>query len=246
MVRRGQASIGGALAGQDWQKNNRSNGTENNMAKQQQAQKYQPVTADAVEVFEIPKDFPIRQLMLPIRGTSPLLISTWYAKAQDEEQRFLMSNGKDGVPASWFKRAIVSAARHLQGTTMKLVQMSVMTIGDNDGLVPLKFGKRETLSVVSRNDYSRELFEVVRPCYHDWTVDLPIEFMMDSISRDELVTLVNLAGTNVGIGTGRPEIADVKGTFMRRKRTYNSIQLKELPPVGTFALDFRRLSKSAA
>jgi hypothetical protein len=195
-----------------------------------------------VEVIDVP-NLNIKRLTLSIWGTTPLLVNKWCAKAEDDDQRFLTQAGKDAVPVSWFKLAFVGAARYMQGITRTLAQMSVIVLGDEDGLVPLKFKKCETLSVVSRNDYSRKCSEVMRPVYYDWGVDLPIEYV--DLTDYELVALVNEAGARVGIGTGRPEVAATKGKLMRRKRTYNSIQLNDLPTVGTFAVDWQKRRSAA-
>ena len=128
-------------------------------------------------------------------------------------------NAKYGIPGGWFKRAAVDACSHVDGITKVFARGAFHILtedGKNStgGLVPLKFS---TLRM--RQDYvkigmgSTDLR--YRPEFSDWSCKVRIEYNASTISPDQIVNLLNIAGFCSGLGEMRPaqKCSDSFGTF---------------------------------
>jgi hypothetical protein len=128
-------------------------------------------------------------------------------------------NAKYGVPGGWFKRAAVDACSHVEGITKVFARgaFHVLTEGGKNstgGLVPLKFSE-----VRMRQDYvkigmgSTDLR--YRPEFSDWSCKVRIEYNASTISAEQIVNLLNIAGFCSGLGEMRPsqKCSDSYGTF---------------------------------
>lgn len=174
-----------------------------------------------------------RLLVLPVRGTSPLIVHAWDEKAKqqmrDKQQgraspgkkapknpqeliegcKYKDKKGRDCVPAVAFKNAIVTAARYADGIQMTFLRGAIFVKGTTtdargNDLIPLTYE-----SITNREDMVRVGQGTAdmryRPQYNDWSVDLPIEFDEAVISAEIVVNLVRRAGFSVGICEWRPE-----------------------------------------
>lgn len=182
----------------------------------------------------------INRLKLHLKGISPLLTHRFSEKAKKEmrdkqqkkarnakeakdphacfmEAKHLDKNGKDAVPVLAFKNAIVSAARYADDLKMTVLRGALFVHGDTRGengeqLVTLNFA-----DCIMREDTVRIGMGTTdlryRPEYHDWSVDLVIEYNSSVLTPSQIVNLVNLAGFSVGICEWRPERDGQHGRF---------------------------------
>jgi hypothetical protein len=168
---------------------------------------------------------------IPIAGTAPLITQRWSEKARqmmlDAQQsstrkkreakdpeanfnaaRYRLPDGRDGVPATAFKAAIVHAARLFDGITQVMLRQAVVVLGDDrdergDALVAIDYDELRM-----REDTPRNASGVAdlryRPQYWPWRASLRVLTIEGQIKDEEsIVRLVNAAGFG-GVGEWRP------------------------------------------
>lgn len=183
----------------------------------------------------------INRVKLQLTGTSPLLVHRFGEKAKKEmrdkqqkkarnakeakdpnacftEAKYLDRNGKDAVPVLAFKSAIVSAARYADDLKMTVLRGALFVHGDTrdengEHLVTLKYSdcimREDTVRInMGKTDLR------YRPEYHDWSVELVVEYNSSVLTPAQIVNLVNLAGFSVGICEWRPEKNGQHGRFV--------------------------------
>lgn len=109
-----------------------------------------------------------------------------------------------GFPASGFKAASITACSFLDGVTKTTIKGAMHVLGE---IVPIKF-KRVTLreDVVYIGPWSNKVADLrYRPFFEEWSATLQIRFIQSHLSADQVVNLVEWAGSCVGIGEDRPE-----------------------------------------
>ena len=173
----------------------------------------------------------IRQVTVPVIGTSQLIVNNWSEKslrmirdtqqkkaktaraakdpkADFESAKYKNANGKDCVPAGAFKNAIVSAARY-NDAKMTVLRGAIFVVGE---LLPLKFEHCEMREDPGRVGQGKTDLRY-RPGYIGWRVDLPIEYNSSVLSLEQVLNLIKLAGFSVGICEWRPERNGQFGRF---------------------------------
>jgi len=132
--------------------------------------------------------------------------------------RYVDTEGRECIPVTALKKAIVSAASAFDDLTKVGLRQAVFVDAlDSPGasLIPLltPTGKpaigtiREDAVTIGIN--TRGL--AYRPQYSEWTVRLRIEFNPRLVSEAQLVALIDQAGWGVGICEGRPEKTSALG-----------------------------------
>lgn len=113
------------------------------------------------------------------------------------------SKGNVAFPASGVKKAIVGAARYVDGVTMTMLKGALFVVGDSQDLIPVQYKE-----MVKREDWVRlsngSTDLRYRAELHDWSMDLVIQFDGDVFSAEQIVNLVNRAGFHSGLGEWRP------------------------------------------
>lgn len=181
-----------------------------------------------VEILE----FSIREVVIPIVGTSPLIVHGWSEKSkkmiQDkqagkaknkkheirnpeddyEQAKHKSPLGWDGFPAAGFKAAMIRGAKMI-GMVMKDTQTSFFIKADCDEtqLVKIHGESRMRTDMVRVGMGAADIR--YRPEYPEWTANLVVEFNSGVLSLDQIFQLVKAAGYGCGIGEMRPE----KGKF---------------------------------
>lgn len=182
----------------------------------------------SVEVVE----FSIRQVTIPIVGTSPLIVHAWSEKSkrmisdkqagkaknkkhevrnpQDdyEQAKHISASGWEGLPAAALKAAMIRGAK-MVGMVMKDTQASFFVNADCDQtqLVRIHGESRMRTDMVRVGMGAADIR--YRPEYPEWYMELNIDFNEGLISIDQLHQIVKAAGYGNGLGEMRPE----KGKF---------------------------------
>ena len=126
-----------------------------------------------------------------------------------QESRYISPDGWDGVHASAFRNAMISACR-LVGFKMTLAKLSIFVVQDGwdaqEPQVPLvriygESQKQEDMGRVSTGDP----YVTVRAAYHDWAAKVKIRWDADQFTNDDIYNLLYRVGMQVGIGEGRPD-----------------------------------------
>lgn len=171
-----------------------------------------------------------------IRGTSPLITHAWSDKARKqiedkqagkktkardvrdpqaefEAAKYATADGREGVPAMAFKKALITAAHKDIGCDKTLVRKAVFLRCEDDTMVvPLEFDE-----CVMRQDFVRvgagSTDLRYRPEYRGWRFSVTLEIDAELLTIDDLVTLIDRAGFGVGMGEWRPQKDGEFGRF---------------------------------
>ena len=185
-------------------------------------------TSVSVEVVE----FSIQQVIIPIKGISPLIVHAWSEKSKKmiankqagkaknkkheirnpkeefEAAKHIAVAGWEGYPAAGFKAAMIRGAKMI-GMVMKDTQTAFFIHADCEQTQLVKIIGKSKM----RDDMVRVGIGVsdirYRPEYTEWSAKLTVEFNAGILSIDQIHQLVKAAGYGCGIGEMRPE----KGKF---------------------------------
>lgn len=171
---------------------------------------------------------------LNIVGTSPLICHRFSTKAKEmmltpkasrvtttkraprvPEQLYMDSlypvEGKKntyGFPASGFKKAAVSAARQIDSLPMTFLRGAFFVMGD---LVEIDGKPSMREDIVRLNGKTADIR--YRGEFKKWGATLIIEYNKGSITKAQIINLLNMAGFSVGVGEWRPERSGSYGMF---------------------------------
>jgi len=111
-----------------------------------------------------------------------------------------------GIPAAMFKKAMVSAAKHIPGLTKvdvgQLIWVDAVYPGD---LLPL-WGLPYIFTRMVRNSDIRRTPDVrSRPIFPEWAVVLDINFISPNVRPRSVANLLAASGMIAGVGDGRQE-----------------------------------------
>lgn len=182
---------------------------------------------DDAQALEL-KGVEIARIDIPIIGVTPLITHRWAEKAKEmmrnsetvkrkkeardpegdfQASRYILGDdtpypGRDGVPATGIKSAIVQASRLFDGVTMTQLKQILFVVGyGSDQLLPIEGEAR------MREDMVRLATGVAdirwRAEYFPWSALITVEYVSTSITAQSVVNLVNAAG-NGGICEWRP------------------------------------------
>lgn len=204
------------------------------------ASKAKPVSAPAAAGNISLPEIDFRVAVVTVKGVSPLIVHAWSEKAKgmmrDKQQKvsragreakdpnadflaskYLNSAGRDCVPASGFRNAMISAGRFSDGLPMTIIRGSVFVLADSEGLVELKNATckmREDMVRVGGKGPGTGVADLrYRAEYNPWSVDLKIQFNANSLSLQQVLNLVRLSGLSVGLCEWRPEKNGQYGRF---------------------------------
>ncbi len=185
----------------------------------------------------------IKVVELKLRGIagSPLVVHAFAEKAKkeirDKQQkkakkakeernpeaeflaaRYIDSEGRECVPVTAIKKALVSAATAFDSLTKVALRQALFVspaAAPTQDLVPIEthagtpaVGEmREDAVTIGIN--TRGL--AYRPAYREWQVRVRIEYNPRLVSEEQLLALVDQAGWGVGICEGRPERSSALG-----------------------------------
>lgn len=183
----------------------------------------------------IPLDIQIEEIILPIYGTSPLIVHRWSEKAKEairlktqggatqkkapknphEEYRssmYILDDQGDGVErygfrSVGFKAAAVSAGRYADAK-MTYLRGAFHVPGE---LVEIHGEPRMREDAVRLNGLTTDLR--YRAEFPEWWAHVPIRYNTRAITTEQLVGLFRLAGFSIGVGEWRPERDGQYGTF---------------------------------
>lgn len=125
-------------------------------------------------------------------------------------------NGWAGIPASAFRKAMISACRTV-GFKMTLAKLSIFIVPDGfdknsgDPLVKITRGKPREHFAPARNDNGSTDIRC-RPMWEDgWEAIVRVRWDADQFSASDIVNLFSRAGQQVGVLEGRPDSKNSAG-----------------------------------
>lgn len=177
-----------------------------------------------------------RRAVIPIRGTTPLVLHAFAQKVQDkiretqeagsqsrkgkskeardfednyQNARHISTEGWDGIPASAFRNALISACRTV-GFKMTIAKMSVFVKADGyqaDGTGLVRITKGTPRMDVRPGRNATGVIDLrSRPMWDaGWEASPTFRWDADQFSDNDIVNLLSRAGAQVGVGEGRPD-----------------------------------------
>lgn len=132
-----------------------------------------------------------------------------------EEARYRSPQGWDGMNASAFRNAMISACR-LVGFKMTLAKLSIFVIEDGrdkaEPQIPLVriYGKPIKQEDMARVETGQP-YVTVRAAFHEWSAKVKIRWDADQFTVSDVTNLLSRVGQQVGIGEGRPDSKNSAG-----------------------------------
>lgn len=167
---------------------------------------------------------------VPIVGTTSLITHRWSAKARrimldaqtgkarakkepkvpEEEYRealYTSTEGWHGVPSVAFKAACVGACRFVEGLPMTMARRLLYVIPDGRDREGVELTRvtgehRMREDMVRLDNGSADIR--FRPEFLEWSAVLRVRFIASAISDEQVMHLIDLAGTTEGICEWRP------------------------------------------
>jgi hypothetical protein len=121
----------------------------------------------------------------------------------------------EGFNAASIRCAMISACR-LVNFKMTLAKLSLFVLADGrDVFNPLYhlvriYGQSECTQIMGRTETGVAML-VIRPMYYPWEASLRIRYDADQFQLQDIANLLLRAGTQVGIGEGRPDSKNSAG-----------------------------------
>jgi hypothetical protein len=131
-------------------------------------------------------------------------------EAAYEGAKHYSTEGWEGMPASAFRKAMISACRTV-GFAMTLAKLSVFVEADgfdrDDGTPLIRFTKGEPHYVEHRVSVGMGVADLrARPMWNPgWEAEIRITFDADQFTLSDVSNLLMRVGMQVGIGEGRPD-----------------------------------------
>lgn len=192
------------------------------------------VSTPAVEIMSIQCE----RLLIPIRGTAPLIVHAWSQKAKqqmldtqqgrkkqkeirdpqaDYEASLYRTTDGYGFPTLAFKAATVGAARTF-GKSIRMTEIRQFLFFQG---VPSE-KKDQLLTPIVGTPHMREDMVRVgmgtdlryRGEFLEWSAVLDVTYVTSAISRSSVLSLIEAGGMGVGVGEWRPEKDGLNGTYL--------------------------------
>lgn len=177
------------------------------------------------------------RILVPIIGTSPLLVHRFSEKAKRqmldamqgkkspkqakdpqaeyEAAFYKFKDGTNGFPCIAFKAATIGGARFYSGVTMTALKQFMFFQGepglDGQKLVRIEGEPemREDVVKVGRNGTDLRY----RPEFAEWSTTIEVIYVTSALTRGSVLSLIDAGGMGVGVGEWRPEKDGDFGTF---------------------------------
>jgi hypothetical protein len=125
--------------------------------------------------------------------------------------------GEYYIPKEHFKGALIDASKAMKakvgGATksMKMVVAGQFRIVEEQIILPGRYDAIDKRSAVNNAVKARVI--VVRPKWTAWQVQFTLAIRNDTITKEQITLLLEIAGNNVGIGSYRPTASGEFGCF---------------------------------
>jgi hypothetical protein len=168
-------------------------------------------------------------LLVPIVGTSPLIVHKFSEKAKKqmldnmqgrkspkqakdpqaeyEAAFYRIKAGGYGFPSLAFKAATVGGARFYSGVTMTALKQFMFfggSLGSDGRALTQIVGEpelREDVVTVGRGGSDLRY----RPQFLAWSATLEVTYVTSALTRDSVLSLIDAGGMGIGVGEWRPE-----------------------------------------
>jgi hypothetical protein len=181
-------------------------------------------------------------IVVPLLGTSPLIVHRWSEKAKREmlesfQGKKKVKQAKDpvadylssmyrianedgteghGFPVLAFKSATIKACRYYdKSISMALLRQCIFTRG-----IITKADPQQLVRLTGEPHMREDVVSVgmskdlrYRAEYEEWSTSLTVTYVRSVISRESVLSLIDAGGMGVGVGEWRPEKSGEYGTY---------------------------------
>lgn len=127
-----------------------------------------------------------------------------------EDKIHYTEDGNVGFPADGFARGMTEVA-HKLGLFKKDVRSAVRVLGN---IIPISYKKKVTNESWGKSSgRTGAPLLIIRPEFQDWSCTLRIRYDASSISAEQIINLLNLAGFHCGLGSWRPQRSGSYGMY---------------------------------
>ena len=182
----------------------------------------------------------IRQVVVEIKGLTPVILHRWSDKAkkdmldkqmkktpkkeakepeqQFEDAKYKFDDGRLGFPADGFKKSMIRGAKQL-GLTMTDMRTGFFVHGEycsreDKELIEIKGNCEMREDMVRIGGGQGKTSDIrYRPQVKNWSAKLHISYNANITTLDYIVNMLNAAGYGVGVGDWRPERDGIFGRF---------------------------------
>ncbi len=155
-----------------------------------------------------------------VRSTSPLIL--WPGSHRHWKTSLLLIEGKVledgcvyGIPCASFKIAMIEAARHTE-INMLEVRQRMHLVGDESPEYPdllVRIESEHPEDYASTVSHQGEKFTRMRPKFNEWSASLQVRYHADHFVEDDIIRLVTISGSHVGLGDFRHQLGGSHGAF---------------------------------
>jgi hypothetical protein len=153
--------------------------------------------------------YPMTGKVIEMSGNSPDDFRSPVLERSGDE---VYAKGRYGFPAGGIRKAIIAAARQVDGLTMTFLRGTIFVLGEGENNLVEISGRAQM-----REDTVRLESGVAdirhRPMWNPWSMKLRIQFNANALTAGQVAHLVETAGFSVGIAENRPEKGGDWGRF---------------------------------
>lgn len=154
----------------------------------------------------------IKQIEDKQQGAGKLVRPARNPKEEFEQAKYLLPDGRCGLPAAGVKKALVNGGGRFADETMTVLRGVVNVIPVAAGLIPIIAGEPTMVRHIGRlRDGTSS--PIYRPQFDPWELSVECHFMTNMITLEQVLNLFQIAGFAVGLGDYRPENKGTYGTF---------------------------------
>jgi len=177
----------------------------------------------------------IQMIKVKVKGDTPVIFHKWSEKAikmiedkqakkaqkakekrdpqkEYKESYYYDKDGNIAMPANWIKSAMLNAVRGLDGITMAECKQLFFVVGDEQGLIPLKYESEEMRTDMVRIGQGTADVRY-RGQVNGWSAEVMIKFNANAVSEEQIINLLQESGFASGIGEWRPSSPKKSGEF---------------------------------
>lgn len=123
-----------------------------------------------------------------------------------EAAKYLDKQGRDCLKAVAVKCAMIESMRNTEGLNMTKGRLAGIFITSMDGgdLVPIEFERCEMQCDTPRNANGNPDLRY-RPYYYNWSCWVKVEWLIDVMSIEQVISQLSVAGSTAGLHEWRPQ-----------------------------------------
>jgi len=125
-----------------------------------------------------------------------------------DDKLYFTKDGHIGFPAAGFMKGMIEVAPQFDELTRTKVRGSIRVLGD---IVPIKYKDKIVHKAACTIPHTKKPLK--RPELTEWSCVLDIMYDANVISKEQIINLLNRAGSHYGLGSLRPSCGGEYGQY---------------------------------